>query len=166
MPQEISNKTRATAIDVQFQQQLGGVVSRYLALNEALIASDPDAAKAAAQTVAQALKKTDTKLLKGSAHTQWMSWLSNMQAALEAIQQSDDLSVQRTAFMKLGEGLYTSLKAFCPDAPTLYYQYCPMAIGDQGAYWLSQEKEIHNPYFGESMLKCGENKETLFLGKK
>lgn len=154
------------AVDPRFQQQLGTVVSGYLAVNEALIASDPVAAKKQAQIMEEALKKTDMNLLKGSAHTQWMSWLSNMQAALETLQAATDLAAQRTAYMKLGEGLYASLKAFGADGPTLYYQYCPMAVGNQGAYWLSKDKEIYNPYFGESMLKCGENKETLFLGKQ
>jgi len=42
-----------------------------------------------------------------------------------------------------------------------YYQYCPMAFDNKGAYWISNETEIRNPYFGEKMLKCGENKDTL-----
>ena len=33
-----------------------------------------------------------------------------------------------------------------------------MALEDQGAYWLSEFKEIKNPYFGDAMLKCGEVK--------
>jgi Cu(I)/Ag(I) efflux system membrane fusion protein len=44
---------------------------------------------------------------------------------------------------------------------TVYYQYCPMANSDQGAYWLSEIKEIKNPYFGEEMLSCGETRETF-----
>ena len=37
----------------------------------------------------------------------------------------------------------------------LYYQYCPMAFNNKGAYWLSNEEAIRNPYFGDKMLKCG-----------
>ena len=44
---------------------------------------------------------------------------------------------------------------------TLYIEYCPMANNNEGAFWLSNEKEIKNPYFGEMMLKCGSVKETL-----
>jgi Cu(I)/Ag(I) efflux system membrane fusion protein len=47
------------------------------------------------------------------------------------------------------------------DNDTTYYQYCPMANGDQGAYWFSSTKEIRNPYFGDMMLSCGETRETL-----
>jgi len=43
----------------------------------------------------------------------------------------------------------------------VYYQFCPMAIDNKGAYWLSEESDIKNPYFGDAMLTCGETKETL-----
>ena len=44
---------------------------------------------------------------------------------------------------------------------TVYYQFCPMAFNEKGAFWLSTTKEISNPYFGDQMLTCGEIKETL-----
>jgi len=43
----------------------------------------------------------------------------------------------------------------------LYLEYCPMANNNTGAYWLSNEKEIKNPYFGDKMLKCGSVKEMI-----
>lgn len=36
-----------------------------------------------------------------------------------------------------------------------YIEHCPM-FGEEGADWLSKEKEIRNPYYGEKMLNCGE----------
>jgi Cu(I)/Ag(I) efflux system membrane fusion protein len=30
-----------------------------------------------------------------------------------------------------------------------------MANNNVGAYWLSKEREIRNPYFGKEMLDCG-----------
>ena len=53
-----------------------------------------------------------------------------------------------------------SVKAFGIDKPA-YRQFCPMALGNKGAYWLSDKKPIRNPYFGDAMLTCGETKETL-----
>jgi Cu(I)/Ag(I) efflux system membrane fusion protein len=47
-------------------------------------------------------------------------------------------------------------ESFKPFSETLYVQHCPMADNNKGADWLSTEKEIRNPYFGESMLTCGE----------
>jgi Cu(I)/Ag(I) efflux system membrane fusion protein len=38
---------------------------------------------------------------------------------------------------------------------TLYVQKCPMANSNKGAVWLSTEKEVKNPYYGDTMLTCG-----------
>jgi membrane fusion protein, copper/silver efflux system len=36
-----------------------------------------------------------------------------------------------------------------------------MANNDKGAYWFSDSEEIKNPCFGDMMLGCGENRETI-----
>jgi Cu(I)/Ag(I) efflux system membrane fusion protein len=36
-----------------------------------------------------------------------------------------------------------------------------MANNNKGAIWLSAEKNIFNPYFGDSMLRCGSIIEEL-----
>jgi Cu(I)/Ag(I) efflux system membrane fusion protein len=39
-----------------------------------------------------------------------------------------------------------------------YEMYCPMAFDLKGASWLQRKETLENPYFGESMLRCGELK--------
>ncbi len=157
---DISDQSPA-AVDPAFQRQLGRVVDAYLELSDALVASDAKTAQTKAKSAQQALKSTQMKLLRGLAHEQWMALLPTLNASLARIAQANDLEEQRSAFMQLGEAMYSSIRQLGVEGPVLYYQYCPMAVGDQGAYWLSREKEIRNPYFGDSMLRCGENKETL-----
>jgi len=36
-----------------------------------------------------------------------------------------------------------------------------MAFDNRGAPWLQNFKQIDNPYFGASMLRCGEIKKTM-----
>ncbi|MEA3224871.1 MAG: hypothetical protein U9Q07_02900, partial [Planctomycetota bacterium] len=48
-----------------------------------------------------------------------------------------------------------------PQGKTLYKTYCPMAFDDKGADWLQLDEDILNPYFGASMLLCGEVKEVI-----
>ena len=43
----------------------------------------------------------------------------------------------------------------------MYIQRCPMANNNKGATWLSKNKDIKNPYFGEQMLGCGETIDRL-----
>ncbi len=150
-----------TNIDPQFKEQLGRVYENYLAYKDALVSSDPSAAKQKAEELVEALENTDMSLLDGNAHMQWMDHLNKMEDALDRISGQEDLEQQRRALAPLSEALYRSIKTFGIDNETVYYQYCPMAIGNKGAYWLSETDEINNPYFGEAMLKCGETRETI-----
>ncbi len=38
----------------------------------------------------------------------------------------------------------------------VFVAFCPMALDGKGAHWLQDTKEIANPYFGSSMLGCGD----------
>ena len=68
---------------------------------------------------------------------------------------------QRQAFSVLSSSVYAMLKNADLKNAGIYHQYCPMAFNDKGAFWLSEEREIKNPYFGKKMLECGEVKDSL-----
>jgi len=72
-----------------------------------------------------------------------------------------DIEAQRTSYASLNDALITLLKASGLNNGELYIAHCPMALNDQGASWVSNSKEIKNPYFGEEMLTCGSIKETV-----
>ena len=77
--------------------------------------------------------------------------------ALEAAQnivESDDIKEQRTAFVAVTTEVEKMMEGALSSG-TIYKQYCPMAFNNKGAYWLSESKDIMNPYFGDKMLKCG-----------
>ncbi|MFN4284363.1 MAG: DUF3347 domain-containing protein [Lacibacter sp.] len=82
-------------------------------------------------------------------------------AELQAMLAERDLEQKRASFEMVSTVMYDLLKALQPVGVKAYYQYCPMAFEDKGAYWLSATDSIRNPYFGNKMLRCGENKEVL-----
>lgn len=43
----------------------------------------------------------------------------------------------------------------------LYQDYCPMFNDKKGAIWLSETKEIKNPYYGAKMSTCGSVQKEL-----
>lgn len=148
-------------VDAKFQQQLSSVFSVYILLKEALVNSDAANVSAQATAVRQSLAGADMKLLSGAAHNDWMNYLNGMETSLKAIESSSDLESQREAFSTLTENLYKSIKAYGLGGATAYYDFCPMAFNNQGAFWLSDAEEIRNPYFGDRMLTCGNVKEKL-----
>lgn len=148
-------------VDASFQQQLSGVFSAYIALKDAFVDSDASKVSTEAANTHKALAGTDMKLLSGTAHHDWMTYQEGMETSLKSIESASDLEAQREAFSKLSESLYKSIKAYGLGGATAYYDFCPMAHNNQGAFWLSDAAEIRNPYFGDKMLTCGSVTEKL-----
>jgi len=159
-PSEAPAKTDAKT-NPAFKAQLTKVYEAYLTMKNAFVATDAEKAASEAKAVSAALQSVDMGLLKGDAHILWMEQLETLNSAIESISSSGNIEMQRKAFARFNQALYISLKTFGLDGQTTYYQYCPMAFDNQGAFWLSEIKQIQNPYFGDMMLKCGETRETL-----
>jgi len=154
-------QSEALTSNPAFKAQLAKVYNAYLEMKNAFVEGDAQKVSTEAQAVSSALKAVDMTLLKGEAHILWMEQLKILNSSIEAISSSTNIEQQRKVFARFSEALYTSLKNFGLDGQTAFYQYCPMAFDNKGAYWLSEDKQISNPYFGDMMLKCGETRETL-----
>ncbi len=149
------------SVDEIFQKQVSEVFDSYVRLKEAFVSSDATKVTEEAENTQESLNKVDMKLVTGAAHSDWMSFLKAMQTSLTAIAASDDIEAQRTEFSNLSTALYKTIKAYGLGGKTAYYEFCPMAFDDKGAYWLSDESKIRNPYFGDKMLTCGTVEEKL-----
>lgn len=148
-------------VDPVFRNQLTSLYDVYLDMKDAFVASDPEAVAKLSKRVDKALDQVNMNLLEGDAHMQWMDFLEILDNTLAKITDAGEIENQRAAFAEFNGAFYKSIKAFGLQEKTAYYQYCPMAIGEKGAYWFSSIKEIRNPYFGEAMMSCGETRETL-----
>lgn len=148
-------------VDEQFQKQLATAFTAYVSLKEAFVATDAAQVKAEASKTRAAVAGVDMKLLTGAAHNDWMIYLENIERTLQEIERTDDIEQQRNSFSTLSDNFYKSIKAFGLGGLTAYYEFCPMAFNNQGAYWLSDNATIRNPYFGSKMLKCGSVEEKL-----
>ena len=70
------------------------------------------------------------------------------------------LDHRREHFVLLSKDINDLIKLF-GTKQKLYQDYCPMADEGKGAIWISEVKEIKNPYYGSNMLTCGSIKKTL-----
>jgi hypothetical protein len=148
-------------VDEVFQKQVTYVFDSYVKLKEAFVSSDAGKVKKEAEKTQKALGEVDMKLVSGPAHNDWMTYQGEMDSALKSINGSGDIEKQREEFSRLSSSLYKTIKAYGLADKTAYYEFCPMAFNDKGAYWLSDEEKIRNPYFGDKMLTCGSVEETL-----
>ncbi|MGI9543483.1 MAG: DUF3347 domain-containing protein [Cyclobacteriaceae bacterium] len=126
------------------------LVTVYLDLREALVASDAEAAKSIASRLLTTLANLDPE-----------DSLEAVKDEVKNILDSEDIKQQRVHFAPLSQQFYQLVKTNQGQQITLYKQHCPMALDGKGAFWISDSKEIENPYYGAQMLNCGTVKETL-----
>ncbi|MDZ4716035.1 MAG: DUF3347 domain-containing protein [Cytophagales bacterium] len=126
---------------------LGKAYSQYIQLKDALVASKMDEAKKGGSLLLNTLGDVN-----GS---------TAVKAEVSRFLEAADLSAQRKVFSSLSNEMAALVKGGKLSGGSLYLEFCPMANGNAGAYWLSNEKEIRNPYFGDKMLRCGSVKETI-----
>jgi hypothetical protein len=127
--------------------KLNAVYQHYIHLTTALVNGDMAEAKIAAAAIELGSKE----LSNGSV-------LATLASKIAA---AADIEAQRTLLSDLSNDFIARVKSSGLSSGEVYVEYCPMAMNDKGAYWLSNQKDIKNPYYGESMLTCGEVKETI-----
>ncbi|MHC4663452.1 MAG: efflux RND transporter periplasmic adaptor subunit [Planctomycetota bacterium] len=151
----------------EFLKQLDSVFIAYYRIQKTLSLDNLEKAKSSTKDVLEALEKVDMSLVKDKAHMAWMDDLASLKKSTEGIAGSSDITKARESFFLLSEALYSAAMKFGTSGMTPVYRlYCPMAFDDKGAHWLQNHKEVNNPYFGSTMFKCGELKETLSEGRE
>ncbi len=144
----------------ELQAQISEMYSAYDELKNAFVASDAKKASTAATKLSGILKKKNNKFIGSSEIDVWHNFSSVVELETKNITDNSDIEKQRLSFSPLSNGFYKILKLYGSGQP-VYYQYCPMAFDNKGAFWLSETKNIKNPYFGNAMLTCGETKEVI-----
>ena len=127
--------------------KLNAVYEHYVHLTSALINGNVKEARLASNAI-----ETGAKEVPGG---------EAIGANAAKITATADIEEQRVAFSALSNDFIALAKKSGVSSGQLYVDFCPMAMNDKGAYWLSGDKAIQNPYFGEKMMTCGEVKETI-----
>ena len=144
-----------------FQNQLEEVYNSYIKLKDELVKADVNNAMTTSKVILANLSKVDMKQLSDkNAHNHWMSIEKEIKVSANSISNSSDIKTQRIHFKHLSSHLINAIKLFGVNEK-VYVKFCPMADSNYGAYWLSNEEKVINPYFGEAMLTCGEVKQVI-----
>ena len=138
-------------LPVAFQIAFQAALEPYFKMVDAFVASDANQVLALAKTTLEKMKAIEESDLKKMEN----SHLSKSIEILDAISSNSDLKNQRDQLVVLNENIVALAMNIKTPSETLYVQKCPMANSNKGAIWLSTEKEIKNPYYGDDMLTCG-----------
>jgi len=149
------------AVPDKFTEQLSDFVNQYFELKNSLVKSDFQLTQTNTKKLETIFNKIDMKLLDEEAHSMWMEQYSKLKKDIGQLQTAKDIEKQRELFSAISNQIIETVETFGLIIESVYVAYCPMALGDKGAYWLSEIEEINNPYFGNKMLRCGEVKKKI-----
>jgi hypothetical protein len=144
------------------KRELKDVINAYLRMKDAFVNDNIAEADEAASLMQDKVKQVKPESMKGQGLEAWQQHANLYIDILEELRHTKDLQEKRSYFSHISEIVYCTIKSFGLHEDTeLYAVFCPMAFDGKGAYWITESREIRNPYFGEEMLNCGEVKEKL-----
>lgn len=129
-------------------KQATQLLDSYYQLKDNLVKGNAKAAATTASELINAVNKIGkvNDIIKG-----------NLLKEATTISQTEELKLQRERFAILSDNMIELAKTTKLSTDPVYQQYCPM----KKASWLSNEKGIKNPYYGNAMLTCGTVKATF-----
>lgn len=130
--------------------QLPQLLDFYYNIKNALVADDAAVAATNAQSFIKAANTIDYETISEG----------NINILIKdagKIAGTKDIKTQRTYFANFSGNMATVARSLKLTGKPVYRMYCPM----KKAYWLSNDSTIKNPYFGNSMLNCGQVIETF-----
>lgn len=141
-----------------FKTQLDQVYNSYLSIHAALSSDEFQNTQSNALAFTKSFQEVDMKLLTDmKAHMAWMASSEKLSKDAKQIAAAPDIETARGEFKQASLDLIAIAKQFRTSGKNpLYVFHCPMAFNKKGADWVQDEKTVKNPYFGKSMLACGE----------
>lgn len=137
------------------------IVNTYLQLKNALTEDNSTAAATAGKKLVAVFKNFDKSSLSDAQKKTYED------ISADAIENAEHIGAnggkiahQREHFDLLSKDIYDLVKTF-GAGQVLYKDYDSMFNNGKGAFWLSETKEIKNPYMGKAMLTSGSIQEEI-----
>lgn len=137
------------------------IINEYLSLKNALAQDNPKSASAAAKKLYNVLKNVDVTKLDVKKGSEVRDIFESATENAEHISENVDLVHQREHLLSLSKDMTDLIGEFGTGGLKLYQDFCPMYKDGKGGIWISESKEIINPYQGQEMLDCGTVKKVL-----
>ncbi|MGF7080929.1 DUF3347 domain-containing protein [Mucilaginibacter sp. UYCu711] len=153
--------TAKGGVDPKTTASVKEMVGNYLQLKNALTKDNSSDAATAGKALSTGFAKLDQSLLTTTQKKSFTDIADDAKEMAGHIGMSGGkLPHQREHFDMLSKDMYDLVKLFGAAQP-LFVDHCPMYNDKKGAVWLSETKEIKNPYMGSGMSTCGTIQEEL-----
>ncbi len=158
---ETSQTTTPVTNGVKGNVSIKEIITSYLQVKKELVSDNSSGAASAAATLQTSMSSLNVSSMNASQQKVYEDVKDDAIEHAEHISSNGGkIEHQREHFDMLSKDMYDMVKAF-NSGQTLYRDFCPMYNNNKGAYWISEKKDIENPYYGKAMLKCGTIKEEI-----
>lgn len=144
-------------LESSVKQNLSNLLNIYYEIKDALVAGNGETAQQKAGLFVKTLSLVKMDKMTSQQHSFWLKYYDKIKSDAEHINGTKEVAHQRDHFNNLSNNIWEVTKTFKTNAKPAYQQYCPM----KKSYWISQEKAVKNPYYGDEMLTCGKVSATL-----
>lgn len=131
----------------EFRSALNDIFDKYEDIKDDLADDDTSGARESADELSKILKNTQTYAPAAEMDRNWKLWLGGTERITGEFTAAALLSEQRKKFTELSGSMESLVKQFGLDKRTIYKLNCN-ALAD-GIFWLSDTKELDNPYTGK-----------------
>jgi hypothetical protein len=158
---QTDNATTTSVSDTMNTISIKDIVNQYIQIKNSLANDNGNDAASAGKALVELIGKMDITSLSGEKKKIWDDISDDAKEMAEHIGENPDkLEHQREHFVMLSKDMYDLVKAFGSEQ-VLYKVYDSMSNDGKGAFWLSETKEIKNPYMGKAMLNSGTIQEEI-----
>ncbi len=146
-----------------FNQSFDSLLMAYLQLKNQLVAEkDSGIAQAARALIlaSDSLKISELKADIDLVQTTF-SYSDGISSEAQGLLGENNILSKRRSFQMISDQLFDLIRTVQYNQTILYRFYCDKAFEDQGAFWISDQTSLNNPYQSMSKAPCGEIKDTL-----
>lgn len=133
-----------------FDKGMQPILASYLKIQSALASDSTSGVKAAAQSIVKQAKNLDAKSVTGEHANHYKDLPQKISDAANAVAKAAALDAARESFKELSKPM--AMWGTMSKPASVSVVFCSMAKGS----WLQKSGDIRNPYYGKSMLACGE----------
>lgn len=156
-----TTQPQAAATDTKNTTPLKDLTTAYLLVKNGLVSDNGNDAASGGKAFNEALSKIDKSSMSAEQKKTFEDVADDAKEMAEHIgENAGKIEHQREHFDMLSKDMYDLVKTF-GAGQTLYQDFCPMYNDKKGAIWLSETKDIKNPYMGKKQPTCGSVKEEL-----
>lgn len=146
-----------------FNASFEEVLTQYFTLGNGLVAEDDSLIAQSGRALLKATDSLKLDSLKADTLiiTTAQTYASGISSEVMGLLGEQHLAGKRKSFQIISNQLYDLVRTVQYDRQVIYHYYCASSFNDQGAGWLTNIRQVRNPYIPKKMISCGELKDSL-----